>query len=171
VITRTLLAGLTLLIAVAEPAKADALSSGLAAYRRGDYVAAAAKLGPLAERGVPRAQTILGFLYQYGRGVPQNYVVAAQWYEYAAEQGDPAAQYQLGLMFDKGHGVPRSSVIAYKWLSLAAAHASRGERDYYTRVRDAVASKLNNAQKAEGQAHSYDWVVKPAPDWVIKPAP
>jgi len=90
-------------------------------------------------------------------------VIAAYWYECAAEQGDPAAQYQLGLMFDKGHGVPRSSVIAYKWLNVAAAHAPRGERDYYTRIRDAVASKLNNAQKAEAQALSYDWLPKPAP--------
>jgi len=162
-IARLLLVGLMLLVAAGEPAKADALASGLAAYRRGDYVAAAARLSPLAERGVPRAQAILGYLYQYGRGVPQNYVLAAHWYECAAEQGDPAAQYQLGLMFDKGHGVPRSSVIAYKWLNLAAAHATRGERDYYTRVRDAVASKLNNAQKAEGQARAYDWWALPPP--------
>jgi uncharacterized protein len=160
-IAKVLLIGLTLL--AAAPAKADALSSGLAAYRRGDYVAAAARLGPLAERGFPRAQAILGYLYQYGRGVPQNYVLAAYWYECAAEQGDPAAQYQLGLMYDKGHGVKRSVVIAYKWLNLAAAHASRGERDYYTRVRDAVATKLNNAQKAEAQARAYDWVVRPVP--------
>ena len=162
-IARALLVGLTLLVAAGEPVMADPLSSGLAAYRRGVYVAAAAKLGPLAERGYPRAQTILAFLYQYGRGVPQNYVIAAHWYECAAEQGDPAAQYQLGLMFDKGHGVPRSSVIAFKWLNLAAAHAPRGERDYYTRIRDAVATKLNNAQKAEAQARAYDWLPKPAP--------
>src|SRR5262245_11554455 len=160
-IARIAMVGLMLLLAAGEPANADALSGGLAAYRRGDYVGAAVRLGPLAERGVPRAQTILGFLYQYGRGVPQNYVVAAHWYTCAAEQGDPAAQYQLGLMYDKGHGVPRSSVIAYKWLNLAAAHASRVQRDYYTRVRDAVAFKLNNAQKAEAQRLAYEWAPVP----------
>jgi uncharacterized protein len=160
---RALLLSLTMVLALSGPAAADPMSSGMAAFRRGDYLAAARLLGPLAERGYPAAQTILGFMYQYGRGVPQNYDVAAHWYECAAEQGDPSAQYQFGLMFDKGHGVPRSAIIAYKWLDLAAAHASRSQRDYYTRIRNAVASKLNNAQKTEAQALAYEWVPKPAP--------
>jgi TPR repeat protein len=88
-------------------------------------------------------------------------VVAVQWYACAAEQGNPSAQYQLGLMYDKGHGVPRSSVIAYKWLNLAAAHARPSEREYYLRVRDAVASKLNTAQIAEAQWLAYNWAPKP----------
>ena len=55
---------------------------------------------------MPRAQAYLGFMYQYGRGVPQNYALAAYWYRRSAEQGNAIAQHLLGLMFDKGLGVP-----------------------------------------------------------------
>lgn len=88
------------------------------------------RLGPLAEQGNAEAQAVLGFMYQYGRGVPQNDVISLHWYTCAAEQGNAHGQYHLGLMFDKGLGVPRSAVAAYKWLNLAAANAHPSERDY-----------------------------------------
>src|SRR5215813_2786741 len=74
------------------PTGAEPTSSAWAAYARGDYVAAARRLEPLAAAGYARAQALLGFLYEYGRGVPQDYVGAAAWYTRAAEQGEPAAQ-------------------------------------------------------------------------------
>jgi uncharacterized protein len=143
------------------PAIASPLSDGTSAFHRGDFSTAARKLIPLAGRGNAEAQAVLGFMYEYGRGVPQDQVVAAHWYACAAEQGYPSAQYQLGLMYDKGHGVPRSAVIAYMWLNLAAAGARPGVRDYYLRIRDAVATKLNPAQLAEAQWLSTSWVPKP----------
>ena len=146
-----------LLLAISEPARASAVSEGILAFRRGDFPTAVRILGPLAERGNAEAQALLGFMYEYGRGVPQNAVVAVHWYVCAAEQGNAAGQYHLGLMYNKGHGVPRSAVLAYKWLNLAAAHAPPSERDYYLRMRDAVASKLNEAQIAEAQWLAYTW--------------
>jgi hypothetical protein len=62
-------------------------------------------------------------------------------------------------MYDKGHGVPRSAVIAYAWLNLAAAHARPSVRDYYLRIRDAVASKLTEAQIAESQWLAHSWAI------------
>src|SRR3977135_358336 len=50
---------------------ADGLSRATAAYSRGDYVRAANELSPLALRGNARAQTLLGFMYENGFGVPQ----------------------------------------------------------------------------------------------------
>jgi len=160
-IVRIVGAGLILLLVANNPASADALSAGMLAFRRGDYTTAARKLIPLAERGNADAQAVVGFLFQYGRGVPQNAVVAVHWYHCAAEQGQPNGQYHLGLMYDKGQGVPRSVVVAYKWLNLAAANARPIERDYYLRIRDAVASKLNPAQIAEGQWLAYNWAPLP----------
>jgi len=150
-----------LLLAISAPAQASAVSDGIAAFRRGDFLTAVQILGPLAGQGNAEAQALLGFMYEFGRGVPQNAVVAVHWYVCAAEQGNAAGQYYLGLMYDKGHGVPRSAVLAYKWLNLAASHAPPNDRDYYIRVRDAIASKLNNAQLAEGQWLAYNWVPKP----------
>jgi TPR repeat protein len=61
-------------------------------------------------------------------------------------------------MYDKGHGVHRDVVLAYKWLNLAAARASRREREYFLRLRNAVASKMSPAQINEGQRLALVWV-------------
>jgi len=110
-----------------------------------------------AERGVPIAQTYIGYMYQNGFGVPSDYVVAASWLNKAAQQGEPTAQFLLGLLFDKGYGVPQDWVQAEVWLNLAASQASGKERDYWARVRDAVAQKLTLDQLAEAQRRAVAW--------------
>jgi TPR repeat protein len=144
-------AGLAGLLAASGPVHAASRLDGTAALARGNYVDAANKARPLAERGDAPAQALLGFMYEHGRGVAQDYGAAVYWYTCAAEQGHPTAQYLLGLMYDKGHGVVRSDVLAYKWLNLAAARARPGVREYYLRIRDAVAAKLSASQSAEAQ--------------------
>jgi TPR repeat protein len=116
-----------------------------------------------AARGNPRAQTTLGYLYEYGRGVPQNYATAFDWYHAAAEQGDANGQYLLGLMYEKGHGVPQSDTLAYMWLNLATAHAMPRDRDYFAHVRDAVANKLTPAQMADAQWLAVQFIPKASP--------
>jgi TPR repeat protein len=107
--------------------------------------------------GSARALGRLGFQYENGFGVPQNYAAAADLYRRAAEQGDAFAQNRLGLSYDKGHGVPLDLVLSYKWLDLAAARASRREHDVYSRLRDAVASKMSLDQVIEGQKLALIW--------------
>jgi TPR repeat protein len=104
----------------------------------------------------------LGFRYENGFAVPQNYIAAAELYRRAAEQGDAFAQCRLGLSYDKGHGVPTDLILSYKWLDLATARASRRERDFYQRLRDAVASKMSLEQVTEGQRLALIW----AANWV-----
>jgi TPR repeat protein len=123
----------------------------------GGYFVADARLQALARRGNARAQTMLGFAYATGRGVPQNYRVAVIWYRRAAERGNPTGQYFLGLMYDHGQGVAENKIVAQKWLILAAANANGRTRDYYTRIRDAVASTMNTHEIAHAQALAYDW--------------
>jgi uncharacterized protein len=144
-------------LCLASSAKADALTAGERAFARQDYARAAPLLLVEAERGVPVAQTYIGYMYQRGLGVPRDYVVAASWLNQAAEQGEPAAQFFLGLLFDKGFGVPQDWVQAEVWLNLAAAQASIKQRDYWTRVRDSVAQKLTLDQLAEAQHRAFAW--------------
>ena len=148
-------------VAAALPAQASSLSQGRAAFLRGNYLLAARLLAPLAGRGNPRAQAMLGFMYENGLGAPQGYDVAFELYCGAAERGDPTGQYLLGLLYDKGHGVERDDVLAYKWLKLAAAAAPAHERERYLRIRDAVASKMSLNQIAEGQRLALDWRPRP----------
>lgn len=138
-------------------ARADGWTRGTGAYYRGDYARAVRELTAAAARGNARAQAQLGFMYENGFGVPQNYAVAADFYQSAAAQGDAFGQSRLGLSFDKGHGVPLNVVLAYKWLNLAAAGASGRERDFYRRLRDAVASKMTSNQIYEGQELAWLW--------------
>jgi len=152
-----LLGALATCVATASYANGQSLPGALAAYGRGDYVAAARQLEPLARRGSVPAQARLGFMYANGLGVPQDFEVAAELYLLAAERGDTTAQYLLGLMYDKGQGVGRNEILAYKWLNLAAARALKREREYYIRLRDAVASKMTRAQVAEAQSLAVEW--------------
>ena len=149
----TLIAG----VAIAWPAKGSSLNQGKAAFSRGNYVLAARLLAPLARRGNPRAQAMLGFMYENGLGAPQAYDVAVEFYAGAAERGDPSGQYLLGLMYDKGHGVDRDDVLAYKWLNLAAAAAPVRDRENYLKIRNAVASKMSLNQVVEGQWLALNW--------------
>ena len=101
-------------------------AAGEGAYRSGDFPRAVKQIGPAAERGDARAQAYLGFMYQYGRGVPQNYgarglLVPAQ--RRAGQRGGAASARP-----DVRQGLRASStdhVLAYMWLSLAAAAHQR----------------------------------------------
>jgi uncharacterized protein len=152
-----LLAGLLGPIPAAS-ARADGVDRATSAYARQDYITAVRILTPLALHGNARAQSFLGFMYENGYGAPQIYESAADLYMAAAIAGNPFGQSMLGLMYDKGHGVPQDFVLAYKWLNLAAARASTRERDYFIRLRDAVASKMSRVQIAEGQHLAMLWV-------------
>jgi len=138
-------------------ASADEFAAGERAYAHEDYTRAAAIFTREAERGRAEAQTYLGFMYANGRGVPQDDVIAAQWLRRAADQGIAAAQFLLGLMVDKGHGVKQDFVEAEVWLDLAVASAGPKQRDYWTRIRNAVASKLTRAELAGAQQRAFEW--------------
>ena len=156
------LAAVVLLLACFAPigrSHADSVARANAAYARGDYVRAVNILTPLALGGNASAQAFLGFMFENGYGAPQAYVAAAGLYCQAAIRGNPFGQAMLGLMYDKGHGVPQDFILAYKWLNLAAARAPARERDYFLRLRNAVASKMSPAQIAAGQRLALAWAV------------
>jgi len=152
------LVGVVLALGALVPAQSAPLDG---AYRTGNYPQAIKRVGPAAERGNARAQAFLGFMYQYGRGVAQNYALAAYWYRRSAEQGNPTAQHLLGLMFDKGLGVPTNHVAAHVWLSLAASRTKGAEHEDNVRLRDAVAAKMSFGQLYDAQALAQTWAPKP----------
>jgi uncharacterized protein len=153
----SLLLFLALATALAPSARADAFAQGARAYDRQNYLLAEQIFMPLAERWDPRAQTYIGVMYLRGQGVPQNFLVAAYWLHLAAGAGFPEAQYFLGLMYDKGQGVPQDFVLAHAWLNLAVAHAQPRVRDRWLLIRDAVASKMTEAQLWEARRLAYEW--------------
>lgn len=96
------------------------LQEGIDAHGKGDYAVASKELKPLAEQGNALAQSVLGFMYANGQGLPQDDKEAASWYCRAADQGDADAQTFLGLMYGKGRGVPQDDKKAAEWYRKAA---------------------------------------------------
>lgn len=144
-----------------NPVEAATLRQGISAFSRQDYATATRILVPLAERGDPKAQAYLGFMFETGRGVPQNYTEAAFWYRRSAEQGFSGAQYSLGLLYDRGQGVPRDIIEASKWLNLATAAASGEGREFRVRIRDAVTSKMTRGEIAVSRRRAMEWLPNP----------
>ncbi len=165
-------AGLMLVFTILAPANAASLRTGIAAYEHQDFNAAAAILRPLAISGDPRAQSYVGYMYETGRGFPQNYNVAAYWYFRAANQAETTAQYRLGLLYDKGEGVQQDYIKAHMWLNLAAAHAPPPSRDYCARLRDAVATKMTRGEIGVARQLALEWVpVRERPGIAVAPLP
>jgi uncharacterized protein len=101
-----------MLVALAGAAVAGALEDAYSAMNRGDYATALRLFRPLADQGNGAAQKALaiindygfaatkgnataqfslGFMYQKGLGVPQDYVRAYMWFDLAAAQGTKGA--------------------------------------------------------------------------------
>ena len=143
---------------------------GADAYIEGDHATALSVFQPLAENkgflslfyaaeDVINAQSNLGEMYQYGKGIPQDHKTAVKWYRLAAEQGyadaqeyldklllheklksltlaaengDKHASFKLGGMYMGtivGHGIPKDRETARKWYKLAAEQGHTGAQD------------------------------------------
>jgi TPR repeat protein len=66
------------------------------------------------------AQAILGYMFQFGQGVPQSNQEALVWYTKAANRGFAPAQKNLGLFYEMGLGVTKDLVQASEWYRKAA---------------------------------------------------
>jgi peptidoglycan hydrolase-like protein with peptidoglycan-binding domain len=77
-------------LAAATPALAD-YDSGITAYENRDYATAERELQPLADRGDPRAQRLMGLMYRDGLGVRQDLIRAYMWFDLAAQRNQYGA--------------------------------------------------------------------------------
>ena len=73
-----------------------------------------------AKQGDANAQANLGYMYQEGRVVAQNYGEAIRWYGEAADQGETTSQNNLGAMYQAGLGVAQNYAAALRWYRKAA---------------------------------------------------
>ena len=110
----------TILSLCSSVARAGSFEEGIEAYKKGNYAKALALLHPLASQGMANAQNNLGWMYEEGKGVTQNYQEAEKWYRLAAEQGYASAQDNLGYIYFIGKGVVQDYKETVKWYRLAA---------------------------------------------------
>ncbi len=81
-----------------------------------------------AAKEYPPAQYCVGYLYQQGLGVPQDYAEAAKWYEKSAAGRHSPAYLALGQMYWKGQGVKIDRLEAYVWFVRAYAGGQKSAR-------------------------------------------
>ena len=110
---------------------------------------------PEPHRGVRGgdAQNNRGGMYEFGRGVPQDYGEAVRWYRLAADQGHASAQRNLGGMYADGRGVPQDDVAAHMWANLAAAQGDETARE----LRDYLSERMSSGQIAAAQRAAREW--------------
>lgn len=97
-----------------------ALGEGQRAFNAQEYEAALAAWRPLAEKGMAEAQYGVGFMYESGWGVDQDFGEAFRWYQQAAQQGHVKAQYNLGMLYRNGQGVSQNDALGLYWIQTAA---------------------------------------------------
>ncbi len=129
----------------AAPVEAG-FAEGYAAYHNGDYETAFEEFLPLAQAGDEVAQFNLGFMYDFGEGIPENDAEAVRWYRRAAEQGHAPAQFGLGVMYDIGEGVPENNADAVRWYRRAAEQGH------------AWAQSILGGMYEHGEGVSVDWI-------------
>jgi len=91
-----------------------------------NYKKALTLLLPLAEKGNPTAQTIVGEIYSE----VQNYKEAVKWYELASKQGNVVALNNLSsLYYDGKGGLKKDRIKAKKLLELSAAQGFKDAQE------------------------------------------
>jgi TPR repeat protein len=101
-------------------AQQDRFESGLASKDRGHYATALRAWIPMAESGNAEAQNNVGYMYEEGLGVPQNYLLAMNWYRQAADNELAQAQHNMGMLYHHGYGVAQNLGEAFRWFKMAA---------------------------------------------------
>jgi len=154
-------AGAQQAIATPQTKVAGPAQDGWDAFGRGDYEGALAVWRPLAEGGDVAMQLLVGSIYDYGQGVPQDDAEAVKWYERAAMQGSVKGQYQAGSVYARSPQV-KDPVLGYKWLTIAARTLQDGPKDGITAdqaltLRTLLAREMNEADiaKAKQEADAF----------------
>ena len=82
--------------------------------------AALPKIKAEADKGVPEAMSLLGYLLLEGFGTAKDEEQAVRWYKKAADKGLAAGMYQLGTVYADGRGVKKDDEEAVRWFKKAA---------------------------------------------------
>ncbi len=94
------------------------------AYDKQDYAKALKIIRPVAERGNPLAQVVLGTLYLDGEGVNQDMTEAFRLFSLSAETEFVEGQYWTGYMYENGLGVKQDYAKAVVYYEKSAKQDS-----------------------------------------------
>jgi TPR repeat protein/serine/threonine protein kinase len=105
---------------VAADSGNDDARKGMELYDAKRYDEAFPLVKRAAESGHARSQSALGWMYDNGKGVAQDYTQAVYWFRKAADQGDAHGESNLGVMYENGQAVKQDYAQAVSWYRKAA---------------------------------------------------
>ena len=100
-------------------AKTEPFTAGLTALSREHATTAYRAWLKVAENGDAEGQNNVGFLYERGLGVSQDYKKAEAWYMMASSQGLASAKHNLAMLTYKGHINNKDWRKSVEWLKEA----------------------------------------------------
>ena len=121
---RAIVVAIALAFSEMNPVLAGPLKDGVAAYDAGDYATALRLWRRLADQGDAAAQTMLGAMYNDGRGVPKDYVRPHMWSNLAAA-GIPATDTEK-----RNQAVATRDAVAARMTPAQIAEAQRLAREW-----------------------------------------
>ena len=124
------------------------LEAAMIDLRAGRSEPALTALTGLAERGLPDAMLVVGFLHYEGRVIPRSYDRALDWFLRAHGAGQPDALHNVAVMFRDGQGVPVDKKIAYD-LFLLIHLRSMGAPDQLARARGSLRALIEDLTPSE----------------------
>ena len=102
------------------------------------------------------ANNWLGWMYENGKGVPQNYEKAVELYKKAADAESGYAQNKLGWIYENGeYGQKKDLEEALKWYKEAAENDYDGAQESVARVEQALQEETETERSTEKTAEQY----------------
>ncbi|SRR5579875_287010 len=120
---------LFIFLAFTQPGLADATADVQAARQaiaKHDYQTALKLVMPLAQANDPAAECLLGEIYEFGYGVPQDSAEALKWYKSAA-RGEHKHRYSVHLALHEA--IPTDPKELKRYVDDVKAHAQSGDPD------------------------------------------
>ncbi len=89
-------------------------------YVKHDYAKAMKLFQQAAAKGNAEAEYQIGFMHEFGQGVPRNQTEAIKWCRQSAEHGFAEAQFSIGVSYAQGRDMKQDYAQALQWLQKAA---------------------------------------------------
>ena len=107
-----------------NPMACSSYQTGIRALDASNFAQALTPLQQAAKLGLADAKTMLGWMYENGKGVAKNPRRAFDYYSQAASAGDDKAQSNLGALYETGNGVAKNETAAASWYAKSAAQSN-----------------------------------------------
>lgn len=122
---------------------------------------------PMALEGYDEAQYQIGWMYEYGQGIPVNICIATLWHDKAARQGHMMSERSMAFSYLGGKGLPKNQELAYRWFLSAVRSGLKQDEVYFKFMSDGLSPWLK--QHIETTMDNWRAADQPPADVVVFP--